>query len=161
MLGLRVRKSVNWAHPTKAWASLYSSLSTSSYCFHTASDNSIVQTPSHSRNSRRGLSTWRTRRLQRHTFLPYTSPSLARDFNLNLLSPAMSLRRSHSSKGTEKNSLSTNGFASHKHESNGDHSHSHSLFGSHSHSHGEGHGHGAEKIMEAIRGSGIPFTTHV
>ncbi|KAJ8503127.1 hypothetical protein ONZ45_g11131 [Pleurotus djamor] len=42
-----------------------------------------------------------------------------------------------------------------EHEHDHDHAHSHSIFSSHSHSHGEGgHSHGADKIMEALQGSG-------
>ncbi|KAF9501570.1 mitochondrial iron ion transporter [Pleurotus eryngii] len=41
----------------------------------------------------------------------------------------------------------------HEHEHEHDHSHSHSIFSLHSHSHGEG-GQGAEKIIEALQGSG-------
>lgn len=36
------------------------------------------------------------------------------------------------------------------------HSHSHSLFGGHSHSHDDGHDETAEKVIDALKGSGPP-----
>jgi hypothetical protein len=150
MFGRRVIETVNWAHPGNTRASLHKPLPTFSHWFHTASKVRTVFHPQHSPE----LSSWRnTRKLQRRISIHCPSYNPSGNLSLNLLTPVMSLRRSHSSQTTEKSSLSTNGFASHKHEGNGDHSDS--VFSSHSHSHGEGHGHGAEKIMEAIQGSGM------
>lgn len=80
--------------------------------------------------------------------------------NFTPLDTYMSTRRSHSSKGVdEKPSSDGNGSLEknshehkHDHDHEHEHTHTHSIFG---HSHGEdGHSHDAEKIVEALQGSG-------
>ncbi|KAF4563379.1 hypothetical protein EYR36_003822 [Pleurotus pulmonarius] len=60
---------------------------------------------------------------------------------------------SHDHKDTHEHEHKHEHDHEHEHEHEHDHSHSHSIFSLHSHSHGEG-GQGAEKIIEALQGSG-------
>lgn len=107
----------------------------------------------------------RSYKVKAHNRSPNTLVPFLRSPHLTERNPpiVMSLRRTHSTKGTENKPSSVNekenGAAppkenAHDHEHDHDHSHSHSIF-SHSHSHGEeGQNYGAEKIMAAWEGSG-------